>query len=76
MVNSKVSPNSKIYTFCTEPRAFSPVIEKLDELAIEQHTSRSRVIANILFDHFGISYDDQRRSMDYSETWKGRMNKT
>ncbi len=62
---------SKIYTFSVEPKAFSPVVEKIDEIAIERHTSRSEVIADILFNHFGISnrnsYPTGRKMLDRSE---------
>jgi predicted solute-binding protein len=62
---------SKVYGFSVEPTAFSPVVEKLDKIAIDKHTSRSEVIVDILFNHFGISNNSinrsDRRTLDFSE---------
>jgi hypothetical protein len=62
---------SKIYTFCVEPVAFSPVVEILNRIAIERHTSRSEVISDILFNYCGIpnnnSYPSGRKTLDFSE---------
>jgi hypothetical protein len=62
---------SKVYGFSVEPEAFSPVIEKIDEIAINKHTSRSEVIKDILFGHFGIpntnSYQSGKKTLDFSE---------
>jgi hypothetical protein len=62
---------SKVYAFCVEPKAFSPVIDKIDKIAIERHTSRSEVIADILYRHFGMKNDNvnrtDRMTMDFSK---------
>jgi hypothetical protein len=62
---------SKVFAFCVEPTAFSPVIDKIDKIAIERHTSRSEVIVDILFRHFGMRNDNANRTdrmtMDFSK---------
>lgn len=62
---------SKVYGFSVEPTAFSPVIKNIDKIAVERHTSRSEVIVDILFSHFGIpncnNYPSGRKTLDFSE---------
>jgi predicted solute-binding protein len=60
--------NSKVYGFSAEPTAFNPVIEKIDKIAIDKHTSRSEVITDILLNHFGMENSRSLRKMDYSDT--------
>jgi hypothetical protein len=63
---------AKVYGFSAEPEAFKPVIEMIDEIAIEKHTSRSEVIVDILLNHFGMSNSRRLRKMDYSGVLAGR----
>jgi hypothetical protein len=60
--------NSKVYGFSAEPAAFDPVIDKIDQIAMERHTSRSEVITDILLNHFGMSNNRILRKMDFSNT--------
>jgi hypothetical protein len=57
---------TKVYGFCVEPEAFSPVIQKIDQIAIERHTSRSDVISDILFSYFGIENISNYKKFDFS----------
>jgi len=67
---------AKVYGFSAEPEAFNSAIEKIDEIAIKRHTSRSEVITDILLNHFGKCNDRNLRKMDYSEVLAGRLSKT
>jgi len=67
---------SKVIAFCVEPTAFSPIAQKLNEIAIERHTSKSEVIADILFSYFGIQNTNtcksDRKTLDFSAQIKRR----
>lgn len=63
---------AKVYGFSAEPEAFNPIIKRIDEIAIEKHTSRSEVIADILLNHFGMNNSRRLRKMDYSGVLAGR----
>ena len=66
---------AKIYNFSAEPTAFRKVVEKIDSLAIDRHTSRSEVIVNILYNYFGLDNERSLRKMDYSGILSGRQEK-
>jgi metal-responsive CopG/Arc/MetJ family transcriptional regulator len=66
---------TKVYGFSTEPKAFSHVIEILDEIAIKKHTSRSEVIVEILSNYVGLDHKRSLRRMDYSGVLSGRQEK-
>lgn len=54
------------------PKEFEQVLEKVDQIVIETKTSRSDVVRNILFDHFGITRPElkhDKRSMRRVEQW-------
>jgi hypothetical protein len=69
----------KTYGFSGKPEILDPLLNEIDRLAIEQHTSRSFVISNIILDYFGVSADincNYKKTLDCSETLKERLNKT
>jgi len=64
---------AKVYNFSAEPTAFRKVVEKIDNLAIDRHTSRSEVIVEILSNYVGLDHKRSLRRMDYSGVLSGRL---
>jgi hypothetical protein len=68
----------KTYGFSGKPEILDPILKEIDRLAIEQHTSRSYVISNIILDYFGVSADvncNYKKTLDCSEILKESLNK-
>jgi len=49
-----MSTNMQTFSLTVEPDLFNQVLEKVDKLAIEQKSSRSEIIRQVLYTHFGI----------------------
>jgi len=49
-----MSTNMQTISFTVEPDLFNQVLEKVDALAIEQKSSRSEIIRQLLYNYFGI----------------------
>lgn len=60
--------NTQTISLSVEPGDFNKILDRVDALVVEKKSSRSAVIREILYDHFGIVRENPAIRLDFSKT--------